>query len=88
MEKDFIRLRSFSEYLSVSTFRVNLEKIRGLIRSKKVVETVRSGARALGSRWPKIEERISVGMSDVAGIVSYWTLGNEILVWKLKGGEN
>ena len=75
-ERDFIRLRSFSEHLLESSLRFNLEKIRGLIRSKKMLETVRSGARALGGRWSKIEERISGGMCDVAGIV--------IGVWELK----
>lgn len=68
-EKDLISMSCLSKYVVALKCRVISEKIRGLIRCRKVLETVRSSRRALDGRWSKIEEMISWGMYNLAGII-------------------
>lgn len=68
-EKDLINISCLSKYLVALKYRVISEKTRGLIRCRKVLETVRNSRRALNERWSKIEEIISWGMYNLAGIL-------------------
>ena len=64
-EKDLISMSCLSKYVVALKCRVISEKIRRLIRFRKVLETIRSSRRALDGRWSKIEEMISWGMYNL-----------------------
>lgn len=47
------------------------EKIRGVIRCRKILETVRSGRRSFDGRQSKIEEKISEGICGIAAMTVF-----------------
>lgn len=74
--------------------RVILEKSRGLIRCRKVLETVRSSRRvSTDGTWSKIEKIISGGMSDLIVDIIGFRLGifdvliMQIADWEMRVSE-
>lgn len=68
-EKDLISMSCLSKYLVALKYSFISENNRGSIRCRKVLETVQSSRRSLDGRWSKIEEMISRGMYNLAGII-------------------
>lgn len=69
VESDFISMICLREQLCASDLMLVSEKIRGVIRCRKVLETVRNDRRACCGRCSKIEERISTGMNGIVDMI-------------------
>ena len=70
VERNFISMSCLWSHSPGASFMVISGKIRGVIRCRKVLETVRSGRRAWDGSWSKIQEDLWKDVAFLSDTIS------------------